>query len=70
VTDDLKAAAEAWLSEDPDPDTRAELQQLLDAGDTTELADRFAGTLEFGTAARITTTRFIRFGPAPDSRRT
>jgi phosphomannomutase len=50
VIEDLKAAAEAWLSEDPDPDTRAELQALLDAGDTPELADRFAGTLEFGTA--------------------
>jgi phosphomannomutase len=50
VTADLKAAAEAWLSEDPDPDTRAELQQLLDAGATAELADRFAGILEFGTA--------------------
>ncbi|TCC03740.1 phospho-sugar mutase [Kribbella soli] len=50
MTDDLKAAAEAWLSEDPDPDTRAELKALLDAGDTTELADRFSGTLEFGTA--------------------
>ncbi len=50
MTDELRAAAEAWLSEDPDPDTRAELQQLLDAGDTAELADRFAGTLEFGTA--------------------
>ncbi|TCC45830.1 phospho-sugar mutase [Kribbella capetownensis] len=53
VNDDLRAAAEAWLSEDPDPDTRAELRQLLadgsdEAGD--ELADRFAGTLEFGTA--------------------
>ncbi|HET6741205.1 MAG TPA: phospho-sugar mutase, partial [Kribbella sp.] len=50
MTDDLKAVAEAWLSEDPDPDTRAELTQLLDAGDTAELADRFSGTLEFGTA--------------------
>ncbi|TDW15280.1 phosphomannomutase [Kribbella kalugense] len=50
VTEDLKAAAEAWLSEDPDPDTRAELAQLLDVGATDELADRFAGTLEFGTA--------------------
>ncbi|MFK4088711.1 phospho-sugar mutase [Kribbella sp. NPDC020789] len=50
MTDELRAAAEAWLSEDPDPDTRAELQQLLAAGDTAELADRFAGTLEFGTA--------------------
>ncbi|GAB3934605.1 phospho-sugar mutase [Kribbella albertanoniae] len=50
MTDELRAAAEAWLSEDPDPDTRAELQQLLDADDTVELADRFDGTLEFGTA--------------------
>ncbi|WP_432888515.1 phospho-sugar mutase [Kribbella sp. CA-245084] len=50
MTVDLKAAADAWLSEDPDPDTRAELRALLDSGDTTELADRFAGTLEFGTA--------------------
>ncbi|MFI7064602.1 phospho-sugar mutase [Kribbella sp. NPDC050124] len=54
VNDDLRTAAEAWLSEDPDPDTRAELRALLDAGDradvTAELADRFAGTLEFGTA--------------------
>ncbi|MGW1340053.1 phospho-sugar mutase [Kribbella sp. NPDC002412] len=29
---------------------RAELRALLDAGDEAELADRFAGTLEFGTA--------------------
>ncbi|MFI6675549.1 phospho-sugar mutase [Kribbella sp. NPDC050470] len=50
VNDDLRTAAEAWLSEDPDPDTRAELRALLDAGDEAELADRFAGTLEFGTA--------------------
>ncbi|MDX3002603.1 phospho-sugar mutase [Kribbella solani] len=50
MTDDLKAAAEAWLREDPDPDTRAELERLLAAGETAELADRFAGTLEFGTA--------------------
>ncbi|TDD60430.1 phospho-sugar mutase [Kribbella antibiotica] len=50
MTDELRAAAEAWLSEDPDPDTRAELQALLEAGDTVELADRFSGTLEFGTA--------------------
>ncbi|GAA1157426.1 phospho-sugar mutase [Kribbella jejuensis] len=50
MSDDLRAAAEAWLLEDPDPDTRAELTQLLDSGDTAELADRFDGTLEFGTA--------------------
>lgn len=47
-----RTAAQAWLAEDPDPDTRAELQRLLDAGTEAdaELADRFAGTLEFGTA--------------------
>jgi len=52
VTDDVRAAAERWLSEDPDPDTRAELRRLLDSGPEAdaELADRFAGTLEFGTA--------------------
>ena len=43
-------AAKAWLAEDPDPDTRAELAALLDAGDDAELADRFGARLEFGTA--------------------
>jgi phosphomannomutase len=46
----LRAAAEAWLAEDPDPDTRAELRALLDAGDAAAVAERFAGPLEFGTA--------------------
>ncbi|HEX5496177.1 MAG TPA: phospho-sugar mutase [Mycobacteriales bacterium] len=46
----LRAAAEAWLAEDPDPVTRAELRELLDTGATEELADRFAGRLTFGTA--------------------
>ncbi|MEU8541893.1 phospho-sugar mutase [Streptomyces sp. NPDC048717] len=48
--DDLLARAQAWLAEDPDPETRDELAALLDSGDRTELADRFAGTLQFGTA--------------------
>ncbi len=47
---DLLARAEAWLSEDPDPDTRAELRHVIDNGDLRELADRFDGRLEFGTA--------------------
>ncbi|HNM96929.1 MAG TPA: phospho-sugar mutase [Marmoricola sp.] len=47
---DLVAQAQAWLDQDPDPATRAELQALLDKGDTAELADRFQGMLEFGTA--------------------
>ncbi len=44
------------MGDDPDPDTRAELATLVEgaqAGDATALADlasRFAGTLQFGTA--------------------
>ncbi|MFD3330724.1 phospho-sugar mutase [Streptomyces sp. NPDC058701] len=48
--DDLITRARAWLAEDPDPETAAELAALLDGGDTAGLADRFAGTLQFGTA--------------------
>ncbi|CAM5418787.1 phosphomannomutase [Streptomyces pilosus] len=46
----LIAQAQAWLAEDPDPDTREELARLVDTGDHTELAARFGGTLQFGTA--------------------
>jgi phosphomannomutase len=49
--------ARAWAGEDPDPDTRGELERLITAagadpsGDAAaDLADRFAGRLEFGTA--------------------
>ncbi|MEU6008164.1 phospho-sugar mutase [Streptomyces sp. NPDC047453] len=57
--DDLIARAQAWLAEDPDADTRDELARLLEAANTestesaestAELAARFAGTLQFGTA--------------------
>ncbi len=53
---DVRSAAEAWLADDPDPQTREELRALLDACDAgveaaqADLADRFAGRLEFGTA--------------------
>jgi phosphomannomutase len=51
---DLLDAARSWAAEDPDPVTRAELEQLIAAieagGDPTDLADAFDGTLEFGTA--------------------
>ncbi|URM89877.1 phospho-sugar mutase [Streptomyces sp. MRC013] len=47
---DLIAQAEAWLAEDPDEETRAELARLLADRDVDELAARFAGTLQFGTA--------------------
>src|SRR4249919_526391 len=47
---DLIERARAWAAEDPEPDTRAELERAIEKGDTDELADRFDGTLEFGTA--------------------
>ncbi len=47
---DLLARARAWAAADPDPQTRAELEALIEASDLAEIADRFDGTLEFGTA--------------------
>jgi len=52
---ELLDRARAWAAEDPDPQTEAELEQLIEQAATdpaaeAELADRFAGTLEFGTA--------------------
>ncbi|ARX86046.1 phosphomannomutase [Streptomyces alboflavus] len=52
---ELIARAQAWLAEDPDPETREELAKLVDAAPGSpavldELAARFAGTLQFGTA--------------------
>lgn len=49
---DLRAAAEAWLTDDPDPSSRSELRELIDGLPATaaELSDRFAGPLTFGTA--------------------
>jgi phosphomannomutase len=49
VPAELAARARAWIAEDPDPETRAELEHLL-AHDHDELARRFAGRLQFGTA--------------------
>lgn len=50
MQDELIARAEAWLAEDPDPETREELAKLIDTKDVTELTARFSGTLQFGTA--------------------
>ena len=55
----LRAQAEAWLADDPDPLDRGELRELLAAGAEpggdgerarADLSDRFAGRLQFGTA--------------------
>jgi phosphomannomutase len=44
----LRQLAEAWIAIDPDPETRAELETLLD--DQAALEARFAERLNFGTA--------------------
>ena len=46
----LAARASAWRDADPDPQTQAELDQLLASGEGAALADRFDGSLAFGTA--------------------
>jgi phosphomannomutase len=46
----LREQAEAWRRADPDPATVEELSRVLASGDGADLADRFAGNLEFGTA--------------------
>src|SRR5215213_9342278 len=50
LEEQLIARATGWAAQDPDPATRAELEELIDRRDLAELTDRFAGTLEFGTA--------------------
>ena len=53
---DRLALARDWIADDPDPQTRAELESVLSAvesGDqaaVADLQDRFSGLLEFGTA--------------------
>jgi phosphomannomutase len=46
----LPEVVEAWIADDPDPQDQAELRGLLDRGAGSELADRFRGSLRFGTA--------------------
>jgi len=52
--DDLVTAARVWHDQDPDPETRAEVERLLDRNgggpDIDGLRDRFGATLAFGTA--------------------
>ncbi len=55
VAPELQERVSAWIAGDPDEGARAELAQLLraaehDTGALSELEDRFAATLEFGTA--------------------
>ena len=53
---DAIAAARAWAADDPDPQTKAELEAVIAAADdgdeaaTEDLLDRMSGMLQFGTA--------------------
>ena len=53
---DVLDEARAWLADDPDPDTRAELARLIERAESddpvalADLGDRFARRLQFGTA--------------------
>ncbi|WP_338748357.1 phospho-sugar mutase [Janibacter alittae] len=54
--DDLRQAAHEWAVDDPDPQTRAELEAVITAAEggdpaaVADLTDRFTGLLQFGTA--------------------
>jgi phosphomannomutase len=56
LSDDLARAIALWTEQDPDPQTRQQLNDLLttansgDASAMAELVDAFSGRLEFGTA--------------------
>jgi phosphomannomutase len=50
LTDEFKAEVLAWIEDDPDPKTKALLQNWLDSGSVDELRGCFQGFLEFGTA--------------------
>ena len=46
----LIAEVEAWIADDPDPVTAAQLRQWLDTNNEVELRASFNGFLQFGTA--------------------
>ena len=46
----LVAEIQAWIADDPDPITAAQLQQWLDSNNEAELRTSFNGFLQFGTA--------------------
>ena len=47
---DLRTEAQAWIADDPDPRTAAQVQAWLDTNNELELKKSFAGFLQFGTA--------------------
>jgi phosphomannomutase len=50
VNAELKAEVQAWIADDPDSKTAAELSALLESNDEQTLKTYFSGFLQFGTA--------------------
>ena len=50
IPEALLQQAQRWIAHDVDELTREELRAAVDRGDVDDLADRLAGSLEFGTA--------------------
>jgi phosphomannomutase len=46
----FRAEAQAWVADDPDPDTRAEVERWLASGDDAELREAFHRRVGFGTS--------------------
>lgn len=50
MSEELLNTAREWAAHDPDPVTKAEIEEALASGDTAALQAAFNGPLEFGTA--------------------
>jgi phosphomannomutase len=50
VNAELRTEVQAWIADDPDPKTAAELTALLESSDEKTLKTYFSGFLQFGTA--------------------
>ncbi|KAI0713284.1 phosphoglucomutase first 3 domain-containing protein [Earliella scabrosa] len=50
MTPTLKELVDEWLRQDPNPDTRQEIEDLVAAGNDAELEKRMSPRFEFGTA--------------------
>lgn len=50
LTDEIIDRARSWIEGDPDPETRSELEGLIESGAFDVLRSRLDGSLEFGTA--------------------
>jgi phosphomannomutase len=61
TAEDLTDLARTWIDGDPDPDTRAALQDLLDRGDHDALVEHVGSALTFGTAGLR-----AQVGPGPN----